>query len=200
MSGSFTRTSFLCVLAGCVAIAGAACNAGTDAKGPQVSPVYNQETGKLEQLVSDRNGDGRSETRAFMDGAVLKRIEIDRNGDGAPDRWEFYRSAQTAGRGGAGEIPVIERAEEANGAGNAVTRREFYFAGAIHRVEDDADLNGKTDKWEWYEKGELARVELDLVGKGYPSQRLIYGAGGVVSSIETDPDGDGKFVSVPMVR
>src|SRR5690349_19687317 len=154
---------------------------------PLVSTVYNKETGKLEQLVSDRDGDGRAETRAFMDGAILKRIEIDRTGDGKPDRWEYYAGGQSAGPGVAVAPPVIERAEEANGPGDKVTRREFYVSGKVQRVEDDTNLDGRTDKWEWYEAGELARVELDLIGKGAPTQRLIYGRGGAVIRVETDP-------------
>jgi hypothetical protein len=189
----------LAVLA-CAFSAIAACDARTSDQSapPQVSPVYNQDTGKLEQLVSDRDGDGRAETRAFMDGAVLKRIEIDRNGDGAPDRWEYYSGGKAGGPGAAVEAPVIERAEEANGPDARVTRREFFIAGAVQRVEEDTDLDGRTDKWEFYEGGQLARIELDLIGKGAPSQRLVYGRSGTVIRVETDPDGDGKFVLVPI--
>ena len=57
-----------------------------------ISPCLQPANGQLEQLLSDRDHDGRSETRAFMDGAVIKYIEIDRNGDGLPDRWEYYGS------------------------------------------------------------------------------------------------------------
>jgi hypothetical protein len=180
-------------------LAASAC--GSPAAGPndrRVAPVYNRETGKLEQLVSDRDGDGRPETRAFMDGAVLKHIEIDRNGDGKPDRWEYYTGGPFAGAGAGLGAPAVERAEEANGPDARITRREFFSGGVVQRVEDDTDANGRTDKWEWYEKGQLARVELDLVGKGFPSQRLVYGDGGSVIRIETDPDGDGVFVAVPM--
>lgn len=149
-----------------------------------IAPVYNQQTGRLEQLVSDRNGDGKQETRAFMDGAVIKYIEIDRNADGAADRWEYYAASPN----------VIERAEEANGPdASGMTRREFYAGGAIRRVVDDIDLDGRPDKWEHYEQGLLTRVELDLVGKGYPSQRLVYGRDGDVIRIETDPAGTGAF-------
>jgi hypothetical protein len=168
--------------------------AGCDTQaGPRnaVAPVYNKETGKLEQLVSDRDGDGKIETRAFMDGAIVKYIEIDRTKDGKPDRWEYYAA------GDASTSPSkIDHAEEANGTDQKITRREFYANGVIHRVIDDVDLDGRPDKWESYESGTLTRVELDLVGKGYPSQRLVYDAAGNVTRIETDPDGDGVFVAV----
>ncbi len=34
---------------------------------------------------------------------------------------------------------------------------------------DDTDNDGRPDKWEYYQAGVLARVELDLAGKGYPT-------------------------------
>ena len=171
----------------CLGLAG--CN-GSRPGGPEVSPVYNQETGKLEKLVSDKNGDGKVDTWAFMDGAVLKYIEQDRNGDGQPDRWEYYEEGTITRPG------RILRADEANGPSKLVTRREQYENGVIRRVTDDTDADSRPDKWETYENGQLVRVDLDLVGKGYPSQRLVYGEGGVVSRVETDPDGDGVFTPV----
>jgi hypothetical protein len=160
-----------------------------------ITPVYNSQSGRLEQLLSDRDGDGRAETRAYMDGPVIKYIEIDRNGDGSPDRWEYYAApasapaAQTVSR-----TNTIDHAEEVNGPGPAITRREFYADGLVKRVVDDVDADGRPDKWEYYDRGVLARVELDLVGKGYASQRLVYGPDGVVIAVETDPNGDGTFV------
>ncbi len=79
-----------------------------------------------------------------------------------------------------------------------MTRREFFVLGAVEHVEEDTDLDGRTDKWEFYEDGQLARVELDLIGKGTPSQRLVYGRDGAVIRLETDPVGDGHFVPVPI--
>jgi hypothetical protein len=119
----------------------AACD-GARPGGPEVSPVYNQETGKLEKLISDKNGDGKVDTWAFMDGAVLKYIEQDRNGDGQPDRWEYYEEG-TISRPG-----KILRADEANGPSKLVTRREQYDGGVIRRVTDDTDGDSRPDKWE----------------------------------------------------
>ena len=88
------------------ALTAASCEGRNSGGTPLVSTVYNKESGKLEQLVSDRDGDGRAETRAFMDGAVLKRIEIDRNGDGVVDRWETYAGGRVAGPGATVKAPV----------------------------------------------------------------------------------------------
>ena len=185
---SVNRRRLIPTLTCCLLVAG--CH-GPGPGGPEVSPVYNPETGKLEKLVSDKDGDGKVDTWAFMDGAILKHIEQDRNADGKPDRWEYYE-AGTITRPGR-----IRRAEEANGPAPLITRHEHYEDGLISRVIDDTDADARPDKWETYEKGALIRVDLDLVGKGYPSQRLSYGAGGVVLRVESDPDGDGVFTAVP---
>jgi hypothetical protein len=63
----------------------------------------------------------------------------------------------------------------------------------LERVEEDTDGNGRFDKWEYYEASRLKRVDLDLVGQGRVTQRLIYAAGGTLARMETDPDGDGRF-------
>jgi hypothetical protein len=180
-----------CLLIGCGAASAPAPDEWTKA-------VYNETTGKLEQIVSDRNRDGRPETWAYMDGAIVRRIEIDRTGDGHPDRWEHYaRMAEAVdpARSPDGRT-IIERAEEANGPTGAVTRRETYALGVIADVEEDTDLDGRIDKWEHYRTGVLVEVALDLQGRGRADRRLIYLPNGDVSRIEEDPDGDGTFVDV----
>lgn len=152
-------------------------------------PIYNKETGKLEQLVSDRNRDGTPDTRAYMDGVIVKYIEIDRNGDGVADRWEYYKPVSE----GNAEV-AIDHAEESNGQTARISRREFFVGGVVRRVEEDTDDDGRPDKWESYEAGVLTRVDLDLLGRGFASQRLVYGGDGSVIRIETDPEGDGVFV------
>jgi hypothetical protein len=127
-----------------------------------------------------------------MDGTILRHVELDRDGNGRTDRWEFYLPAP-AGDG----RPRLERAEEANGTDDRVTRRETYRDGVISRVEEDTDFDGRVDKWEVYERGALARMDLDLSGRGRPDRRLVYGPGGTVARIEVDPDGDGVFTVAP---
>jgi hypothetical protein len=173
-----------------VAVAACGRAPGSEPAG-QVTPVYDEQTGRLEEIVSDRDGDGRVETRAFMDGTRLVRIEIDRNGDGKVDRWEYYRSE------GEPPVAVIERAEEAGGADGAITRRETYVDGVLDRVAEDTSLDGRADKWETYRQGRLVQVDLDLAGRGSPSRRLVYGADGSVERLESDADGDGVFEPLP---
>ena len=187
-----TSRCFVAALSSALALA-SACGPAAPAGDVNTTavPVYNKQTGRLEQLVSDRDHDGRPDTWAYMDGVTVKYIEIDRSGDGKPDRWEYYTPVPAGGA-----RVVIDHAEEANGLTGRITRREFYADGTIRRVEEDTNDDGRADKWEQYEAGVLAKVELDLLGKGYASQRLVYGPDGNVTRIETDPDGDGVFVPV----
>jgi hypothetical protein len=154
------------------------------------TPIYSKDTGRLEQLVSDRDGDGKLDTRAFMDGTTLQRIEIDRNADGTPDRWEHYHSAANAR---ARSEVEIERAEEANRFDKRITHREFYERGTVVRIEEDINADGRTDKWEHYASGQLVRVELDLKGAGFPDRRMTYRRDGSVDRVEVDPEGRGNW-------
>jgi hypothetical protein len=175
----------LCVIGACAKKAPPPAQAAGTA-----TPVYDSATGRLEALVSDRNGDGKPDARAVMDGTTLERIELDRNADGKTDRWEYYAP------GAAGQPPVIVRAEQAGGPDGRVTRREFYKDGVIDHVEEDTDNDGRVDKWEQYADGALSRVDLDLQGKGYPDRRLVYDATGSVTAVEEDSHGDGTFVPI----
>jgi hypothetical protein len=156
--------------------------------------TYDQQNGKLSQLDFDRDGDGKIDTRAYMDGVLVKSIEIDRDGSGKPDRWEYYEPVVN------GVVPagspdghsVITRAEESNRKGK-IDRREFYENGVIARIEEDTDGDGRPDKWEQYRGGLLVMVDLDLHHRGRPERRLVYRPDGTLDHLEADPDGDGNF-------
>jgi hypothetical protein len=197
---TFPETLRWVLLSGTLGVAMAACGGGEHAPRsadvPAVTPAYNAQTGRLEQLAADRSGDGKIDTWAFMDGVRLQRIEIDRDGDGRPDRWEHYEEVPAADARAA-ESPVrLVRVEESSGSDGAISRREFYEAGVLQRVEEDTNLTGRASKWEYYSQGALARVDLDLAGRGTPDQRLFYGPTGDVQRVERDADGDGRFEPV----
>ena len=186
------------VLVAASVLAALACRS-TPPPGPAATPIYSASTGRLEQVVSDTDGDGKVDTRAFMDGRRLQRIEIDRNADGRTDRWEYYADApperiRSNAPDGHAEI---ERVEEANGADDRITRREFYERGELARVEDDSDLDGRLDRWEHYQQGVLSRLEMDLHKGGFPDQRLIYAKDGSIVRIEVDPKGSGAWHEAP---
>jgi hypothetical protein len=188
------RAALALVLLVSAVAAGCAAPAGTPAGDGRTTPVYNKQTGLLEELISDRDGDGKPDTRAFMAGTLVRSVEIDLDGDGQPDRWEYYKAAPA---GQAGPASVIDRAEESGDRDRRITRREFYQDGVLVRIEEDTDRDGRPDKWEYFEGDVLTRVELDLDGRGRPDRRLIYGADGNVVRVEADPDGDGTFEPIP---
>jgi len=157
--------------------------------------IYNKQTGRLEEMLSDRDGDGKKETHAYMDGVRFVRIEMDENGDGKPDRFEFYTpvpAGVTVPSSPDGRV-MLERVEEAGNNDGRITRKEFYVAGVIARAEEDTDGDKRVDKWEFYSSNVMIRLELDLQGKGFPDRRFTYSADGELLRTEADPDGDGKF-------
>lgn len=160
----------------------------------KVTPVYNKDTGRLEQLTADRNGTGKVDTRAYMDGTTVKKVEVDRHAKGRPDRWEYYEADGATTKG---PRTVLVRAEEANGPDDKITRWERYERGALVSVDEDTDFDGRVDKWEHYAAGALLWMDLDLTGRGFPDRRMIYGAGGTLDHMESDPTGDGRFKTPP---
>ncbi|MGE5361202.1 MAG: hypothetical protein ACM3NQ_19470 [Bacteroidales bacterium] len=180
------------VVAGCLAGA-LACGSKPPAQGAAggVIPTYNDQTGRLTQLKSDRDKDGKIDTWATMDGSRVVKIEIDENGDGKPDRWEYYKPGTGAEASG-----VLERVEVATRFDGKVSRREFLENGHLARIEEDTDGNGATDKWETYKDGGLVLMELDTSQRGKPDRRLVYGADGSLDHIEADADGSGNMKSV----
>jgi hypothetical protein len=183
------------------AIASAGCRQEPEQReGTAATPVYNKQSGRLEELLSDKNGDGKIDTRAHMEGVRVKYIEIDLNADERPDRWEYYVPASRTGGVAGLQESVLERVEVATQFNGKIMRREFYENGIISRTEEDTDFDGRIDKWETYEAGQLARVELDLDGKGFASRRLVYRADGAFDHVEQDSDGDGRFDVVAMPK
>ncbi len=186
-----------------VILAAAACGPSTPAAaptgtGPAATPSYDQQNGRLSELDFDRNGDGKIDTRAMMDGVLVKSIEIDRDGDGKADRWEYYEPV-TVGAVPAGSPDghsIITRAEEANGPTSRITRREFYEQGLVVRVEEDTNADGRVDKWETYQGGLIATVDLDLSHRGRPEQRFVYRQDGSLDHVEADARGDGTFKTI----
>jgi hypothetical protein len=183
-----------------VGVFGSACHEKARAEDTSaLTPIYSKQTGRLEQLAADRDGNGKLDTHAAMDGVRLRFVAIDRNEDGRPDRWEYYSDGVSGPESRSvafDKSTTLIRAEEANGPGEAVTRREVYAHGAIQGVEEDTDFDGRIDKWETYQAGALVRMDLDLSGRGTPDRRLVYGANGSLDHVERDIKGDGHFEPV----
>jgi len=174
----------------------AGCTGSGPAAGVQgrVNPTYRRDTGRLEKLAYDRNGDGREDAWAFMDGTRLLRAELDDNFDGQVDRREVYAVGTQDQRAGTPIIPgqgVLARVELLSGNG-AVFRAETYATGVLESAEEDTDRDGRTDKWERYEAGALVSVALDTRRRGIPDRRVEYARDGGAPRIETIADGSGR--------
>jgi hypothetical protein len=163
-----------------------------------VTGSYDGESGKLRQITLDSTGNGRIDTWSHMDGARVLRIDLDTNDDGAIDRWEYYGTDGRLEKIGysrigngqpdawawsdpAGQLARLELADVATGA---IIRTEFYEGGVIRRAIDDADGDGRPEKWEEYAGGRLIGLSLDLSGRGTPERRLHYGDDGSLERIE----------------
>jgi hypothetical protein len=195
-AGSARGLRRLLVLAAAAALAaGCSTSPAPAVSRGRVSPTYHADTGRLEKLAYDRNGDGREDAWAFMDGTRLLRAELDDNFDGPVDRREFYAPAEpghrTGGTPGIHGLGALARVELIS-AGKAF-RSETYEKGLLASADEDTDRDGRADKWERYENGALVSVALDTGGRGTPDRRLLYSSGGGAPRIETDPDGSGHF-------
>jgi hypothetical protein len=154
----------------------------------RVQAENDKASGKLTRLEYDGNSNGKPDTWAFMDGTRLIRLEADENEDGKMDRWEYYAAAQAA----PGQ-PVPERIERATRMDGRISRREFFEAGKLARIDEDTDGDGADDKWETYTAGVLTMMALDTEHRGKPDRRLIYKPDGSLDRVEVDPTGSGRF-------
>jgi hypothetical protein len=179
-------------------------------------PTYDKATGKLTELTSDANKNGRIDTWTEMDGMRPLRSRVDSNEDGRIDRWEYYDEAGRLTKVGfsrkAGDTPDawafstpegrIERVEVSSTGDEArIDRWEFYDLatpgspdgpGPLARVEEDTNRDGRRDKWERYENGVVKTVEFDVTGDGRPDRRLTYRDAELVL-VETEPDAAGRY-------
>ena len=172
----------------------------------RIQPVYDQNTGKLQLLKYDANGNGTTDTWSYMDGAHVVRIEVDSDEDGKINRWEYYGpdeqlekigfSRQGDGKEDAWKFPSPGGASDRIGISTrrdgTITRTEQYQGDRLVSAEEDVDEDGKIDKWETYEGDHLASVAFDTLHRGTPDRRMVYGLNGS-AKLEVDPAGDGHF-------
>ena len=178
------------------------------ATSPPPTASYDLTSRRLIRLDSDLNRDGTIDHRAYMDGNTPLRTESDQNGDGRVDRWEYYDASARLLRvgtstSGDGIEDTWTHAVDADGErrvdislvrDRAIDRREFYRDDGLVRAEGDSNGDGRIDRWERYEAGELLQVSLDTtLSVERPNRRLTYNRNGQFQVIEIDPDGDGQW-------
>lgn len=184
-----------------------ACHAPSDLNRARAS--YDTFTARLIQLSADQNGDGRLDQWTYLDGNRPLRGEADTDGDGRIDRWEYFDvNAQLVRVGSSSRNDGIEdtwthvqprdgtsRIDRSRNRDRRVDRREFFTANALVRVEEDANGDGRTDRWERYEGATLREAAFDTsFATGNPDRRLLYDERGRFVAVEADPERDGTFV------
>ena len=203
------RRAILTALA--FAVAAAACSDPERARlEATTKATYDERTGRLRELTSDANGNGRIDTWTQMEGTRPVRSRSDRNEDGRDDRWEYYDTsgrlvkvgfsrrdngkpdawAESGAGGGISRVLVSSTGDESK-----IDRWESYdpaAPGVITAVEEDTNGDGRPDKWEEYAGGALRAAQLDENGDGRADRRLTYEQGALVL-IESDPDDRGRF-------
>jgi hypothetical protein len=176
-------------------------------------PAYDRTTGKLTELTYDANKNGRVDTWTAMDGSRALSSRIDRDEDGKIDRWEYYADNGQLAKvdawvfaGGSGNVQRIEISSA--GDEKKIDRWEFYDesvamnadgTGALLKVEEDTNGDGKLDKWETYEQGVVKTAAFDENGDGAPDRRLTY-EGATLVLVESVPDANGKFTKRVAVK
>jgi hypothetical protein len=186
---------------------------------------YDAATGRLRRLTFDANQNGHNDAVSVMDGTRIDHIELDTDENGAVDRWEYYGAGRRLVKVGVsrqndgiidafefygqgdGNDDIITRIDVSTRRDNRFDRVEFYTGGVLARVEEDADGDGRVDKWELYRPvanrspGEppssVTSVAFDEAHRGTATRRLVFADDGTVQRVEIDPDGDGIFVAQP---
>jgi hypothetical protein len=178
---------------------------------------YDERTGRLKELTSDANGNGRIDTWIEMDGNRPLRSRIDRNEDGRIDRWEYYGdggrlvkvgfSRRDDGKPDAWAEPsadgrISRVLVSSTGDEKRIDRWETYDPGApgagpdsaqsLIAVDEDTNRDGRADRWEKYTAGRLQSASFDEDGDGRADRRLTYHDGTLIL-IESQPDASGKF-------
>ena len=196
------------VVAGVIALTAGCSSASRDRVVPSVRGTYDKTSGKLTQIAYDRNHNGRPDTWTDMDGSRPIASRIDQDEDGTIDRWEYYDAAGALVKvgfsrknNGTPDAWAYSRPDgsplrietSSTGHESAIDRREFYEGGQIVRVEEDTNGDGRPDKWERYEGGAVKTVEIDENHDGRPDRRLTY-ANSELATIEWEPDATGRYL------
>ena len=122
---------------------------GSSRDDSSIAPVYDKESGKLQRLDYDSDKDGTTDTVSFMDGQKVIRIEIDKDQDGRVERWEYYGQDQKLVRVGISRL------------NDGIVDAWSYNApdGSVAQVDLSGNRDGRINRKEFYEAGQLVRVE-----------------------------------------
>lgn len=162
-----------------LAIALVACAACSDPERERLKATtkatYDERTGRLKELTSDANGNGRIDTWTEMDGSRPVRSRMDRNEDGRLDRWEYYNNE--------GRLVKVGFSRRDDGKPDAWA--EPGADGRISRVlVSSTGDEARIDRWETYDPS--TRVDATARSGQVPDDTLT------LMAVEEDTNGDGK--------
>jgi hypothetical protein len=84
---------------------------------------------------------------------------------------------------GPGGLPA--RKDYADKGDGRIDRVELYEAGQLTHVEFDTSGDGKMHRWQDWKDGHLQSESFDIDGDGRPDRRILYARNGRIESIET---------------
>jgi hypothetical protein len=193
-----------------------ACSEVRRARRAAIKAVYDPTSGRLVRLAHDSNINGKPDTWTAMNGATPISSTIDRNEDGRIDRWEYYDASGQLRKVGFSRRDdgtpdawaysradgTLERIDISSAADESkIDRREYYtFARpdappVLARAEEDANGDGRIDKWEEYDEGgQLRTAAWASAGRSTPDRRVTWRNAAIVL-IESNPDASGALTS-----
>lgn len=165
--------------------------------------------GKLHLQSTDRNRDGKPDTRIFFNAKEKKeRIESDTDLDGRSDTWEFY---------GEGDLSRIEKDDngdgkvdlkifyhkgkkqkllrDQNGDGHFELSRRFDLLPWSHVTTMDEDGDGRPEAGYYYRNGVIRLKEIDGDDDGTPDLKEHYNESGKLCKSEENEEGTGGAIT-----
>lgn len=131
---------------------------------PRVRRIYNAQTGQLEVLIYDIDGNLRFDSWSYIEEGRVVRKERDLDEDGLIDRWEHYGPDGRLGRIGL----------SSSGTGTVDTLHYPGPDGSIETIEYLSVPGGQVRRTEYYERSALLREEEDIDGDGLVDRRTVY--------------------------
>ncbi|MCC6156579.1 MAG: TonB-dependent receptor [Deltaproteobacteria bacterium] len=150
-----------------------------DSNADGVPDLWNRyEAGRLARQERDLNGDGRLDYWLYVEPATGKpfRGEMDGDFDGRADTDEEYRDGS-----------VVRQRVDTNHDGLYDAAYHGY-AGSLTLIEQDTDLDGRFDRWTYFEASRSSITVLDDRDRdGFPEHRVRVVAGEVVEDSDRTP-------------
>jgi len=151
-------------------------------------------------------------SRSAGPGALPPASQVrDRNRDGRPDYWEYRKDGRRVrelfdedGDGRPDRVVMLDprteqelRVEEDTNLDGRTDTWVEYRNGQVARQRRDTDHDGSPDSWSFYRGGQLVRQEQDRTGDGFRNLVRLYENGRLVREQE-DTDGDARVDRVTL--